>query len=332
MYEPNMQTDIQYIRDNQKINLLLPSEESLDQIGYKVLQNTSGTSLLCGYKSGYNDRVKITYEISKYTSLDVLLTQLSFEQLCGILCDLLAVVEQVYEIGFLQYENVSLKPEDIFIDCNRLKVMLLYFPVKTQGKLESRAEFEHRLRQEIHKLLHGSQWITQARVHMLDDAFQSGAVLQELRHQIQDGFFCRNPQAEPSPVPPPPSMPPAGTKKNPGLFQKLFGKKEGRDGRRGGFVLVGMGTPEPISIRLFGGELILGKNPQLGPGAILFNRTISRRHCVIHMQGNTCFLTDLGSANGTFINNNRLSPQIAYPVRAGDRIRLANSEFMLIYE
>ena len=81
MYDPNMQTDVQYIRDNQKINLLLPDEESLDQIGYKVLQNTSGASLLCGYKSGYNGRVKITYEISKYTSLDGLLTQLSFEEL-----------------------------------------------------------------------------------------------------------------------------------------------------------------------------------------------------------------------------------------------------------
>lgn len=333
MYDPNMQTDVQYIRDNQKINLLLPDEESLDQIGYKVLQNTSGASLLCGYKSGYNGRVKITYEISKYTSLDGLLAQLSFEQLCAILCDLLAVVEQVYDIGFLQYENVSLKPEDIFIGCNRLKVLLLYFPVKARGKLESRAEFENRLRQEVHKLLHGSQWITQARVHMLDDAFQSGASLRELRHQIQEGFFCKSSQQEQNNPPPPPApAPPAGEQKNPGFFQKLFGKKAGRDSRGAGFTLVGVGTPEPISIRILGAELVLGKNPQLGAGAIMFNRTISRRHCAIRVQGNACFLTDLGSANGTFINNNRLTPQVAYPVHVGDRIRLANSEFMLVCE
>lgn len=329
MYESNQQTGVQYIRDSQKINLILPGEECLDQIGYKVLQNAAGASLLCGYKSLYNGKVKLTYEISKYASLAALLPQLTYEQLTGILCDLLSVVEQVYDIGFLQYENISLQADDIFLNTTNYKVSLLYFPVKTHGELESRAEFEQRLRQEVHKLIYASPLITQARMHRLDDAFQSGARLCELKHQLQDGLFTSGRDTDPGSLPPErPSDAGSGRQERaPGLWQRLFGQRKGA--RRAALLLVGEGTPEPVSIRLTGGEQLVGKNPQLGQGAILFNRTISRRHCKFIVGDDGCFLVDLNSANGTFLNEARLTPQVPYPVKPGDKIRLANSRFLL---
>ena len=333
MYEPNQQTGVQYIRDSQKINLILPGEECLDQIGYKVLQNAAGASLLCGYKSLYNGKVKLTYEISKYASLSAVLPQLTFEQLTGILCDLLSVVEQIYDIGFLQYENISLQADDIFLNTATYKVSLLYFPVKARGELESRAEFEQRLRQEVHKLIYASPLITQARMHRLDDAFQSGARLAELKRQLQEGLFTAGRDTEPPSLPPePPADPHSGhSEKTPGVWRRLFGKKGGgqKTARHSGLLLVGEGTPEPISIHLMEGELVVGKNPQLGPGAVPFNRAISRRHCKFVVGAGGCFLVDLDSANGTFLNETRLTPQSPYPVKPGDKIRLANSRFLL---
>lgn len=333
MYEPSLQSDVQYVRDNQKINLLLPGEEWLDQIGFKALQHAGNSSLLCGYKSVFNGRLKLTYEISKYTSLAALLPQLGFDQLTGILCDLLDVVEQIYDIGFLRYENIHLQADDIFIDSSNYKVLLLYFPVKVRGQMESQAEFEQRLRQEVHRLLTASPLIMQARMHRLDSAFQSAAPLSELKHQMLERSGTGKEPEEAEQTAELLAAPAAEHQEaHVGIWQKFFGRRKGnmREARRTAVLrLVGEGTPEPVSIDLSEAEQVVGKNPQLGRCAVLFNRTISRRHCKFVVQEDGCFLVDLDSANGTFLNETRLTAQIPYPVKAGDRIRLSNSNFVL---
>jgi len=50
---------------------------------------------------------------------------------------------------------------------------------------------------------------------------------------------------------------------------------------------------------------------------------ISRRHAEITQNGSDYILTDLGSANGTFVNNLQLTPQTPYTLRNGDRIRIS---------
>ncbi|GAB4499727.1 MAG: hypothetical protein OHK0052_15170 [Anaerolineales bacterium] len=49
---------------------------------------------------------------------------------------------------------------------------------------------------------------------------------------------------------------------------------------------------------------------------------ISRQHASLEWQGETCYLRDLGSSNGTFLNGNRLQPQQPHPLKPGDRIEL----------
>lgn len=49
---------------------------------------------------------------------------------------------------------------------------------------------------------------------------------------------------------------------------------------------------------------------------------ISRQHASLEWQGETCYLRDLGSSNGTFINGNRLQPQQPQPLKPGDQIQL----------
>jgi hypothetical protein len=49
---------------------------------------------------------------------------------------------------------------------------------------------------------------------------------------------------------------------------------------------------------------------------------ISRRHARISRRENDVFLEDLNSLNGTFLNANRLVPELPYPVKDGDQIQL----------
>ena len=54
---------------------------------------------------------------------------------------------------------------------------------------------------------------------------------------------------------------------------------------------------------------------------------ISRHHCLLRIRGGEATLTDLGSANGTFVNGQRVRSQVA--LRHGDAIGLGAFHFEL---
>ncbi len=49
---------------------------------------------------------------------------------------------------------------------------------------------------------------------------------------------------------------------------------------------------------------------------------VSRRHARIHKQKAQYFIEDLGSANGTFLNGQRLTPYLPHPLHDGDELQL----------
>jgi hypothetical protein len=49
---------------------------------------------------------------------------------------------------------------------------------------------------------------------------------------------------------------------------------------------------------------------------------ISRRHARISRRANQVFIEDLNSLNGTYLNANRLVPELPYPIKDGDQIQL----------
>ncbi len=44
----------------------------------------------------------------------------------------------------------------------------------------------------------------------------------------------------------------------------------------------------------------------------LADRSVSRQHCMIFLQGQSLMLRDLNSSNGTYVNGNRIALAIAY--------------------
>ncbi|MEH2112444.1 FHA domain-containing protein [Nostoc sp.] len=53
---------------------------------------------------------------------------------------------------------------------------------------------------------------------------------------------------------------------------------------------------------------------------------VSRIHAQIQIHLNNYFIEDLGSSNGTFVNNTRLEPRTPYQINLGDRIDLGQGE------
>ncbi len=53
---------------------------------------------------------------------------------------------------------------------------------------------------------------------------------------------------------------------------------------------------------------------------------VSRLHAEIHIESNSYYIEDLGSSNGTYLNNTKLEPHTRYPLNLGDKINLAQGE------
>jgi hypothetical protein len=71
------------------------------------------------------------------------------------------------------------------------------------------------------------------------------------------------------------------------------------------------------------GEIVLGRGDRAE--IRLEDPFASARHALIYEQGNSIVIEDLGSTNGTYLNEELL--QTARPLHPGDRVRIGDSEF-----
>ncbi len=62
-----------------------------------------------------------------------------------------------------------------------------------------------------------------------------------------------------------------------------------------------------------------------------YGHGISRRHAVIRRAEHGYELLDLGSVNGTWLNNERLVPQRPYPLASGSHLQLGSLRLFVLY-
>jgi hypothetical protein len=91
-----------------------------------------------------------------------------------------------------------------------------------------------------------------------------------------------------------------------------------------------------------GGEFVLGRKTgttSSTPEGLFdlaplggYSRGISRRHAVIRWAEHGYEILDLGSVNGTWLNDERLVPQKYYPLASGSHLRLGGMRLFVLYE
>lgn len=60
------------------------------------------------------------------------------------------------------------------------------------------------------------------------------------------------------------------------------------------------------------------------------DKGVSRRHAVLVRHEDRMHVIDLSSINGTYLNSRRLRPELPYPVRHGDIVRLGTLELCFV--
>ena len=101
------------------------------------------------------------------------------------------------------------------------------------------------------------------------------------------------------------------------------------------FYVDGHSMPAYIDSR---GDFVLGRKVGTTSEALLdlapfggYSLGLSRRHAVIRQTGYGYEVLDLGSANGTWLNEERLIPHKPYPLPSGSHLRLGRMRVLVLY-
>lgn len=70
-------------------------------------------------------------------------------------------------------------------------------------------------------------------------------------------------------------------------------------------------------------EMVIGRDA--GSEIALPIDTVSRRHCQLRVHGSAVFLTDLGSTNGTALNDETIPANEEFALRSGDKVRVGSA-------
>src|SRR5215471_9789528 len=87
------------------------------------------------------------------------------------------------------------------------------------------------------------------------------------------------------------------------------------------------GKLEDTVISMTDGPVLIGR--QAGATLKIANASVSRRHAIIERDGDRFIIADLGSRNGTFVND---VPVRRRELHQGDRVRVGDSQFFFLYE
>ena len=110
----------------------------------------------------------------------------------------------------------------------------------------------------------------------------------------------------------------------PEMLRLLFAERESRDDREA-YLLVRDGSRwGDIHCLRPGTTVPVGRVAT--DGIVVRDDRCSRVHCEFYLQGQSWYLRDLDSRNGTRVNGEKI--QVAVPVKNGDIIRIGNTKFM----
>lgn len=268
---------------------------------YKVLQSQANSNFVKCMKVLYNGKVQLFYLTTNLKPFSSMIPSLDADSFMIITANLISDIIDVKQNGFLSCQNIDVSFDKIFVDPTTYKVSLVYVPISKRVN-DDYSTFENEIRTGLVKLISGVSTISSPKtIQFAADLSNGMLTMEDLSGLIKGG-------------------------------KSTAGKSETRSDKKiTGQVLriVAMNAPTRVEIEVTKDSFVLGKNASSVDGVISFNKMISRVHCRIDRCGDKFTITDLQSANGTYVNRVRLQPNQPHPIKNGDVIRLANSDFQV---
>jgi hypothetical protein len=285
---------------------LLKDNTAFVNTDYKVLQSQNNGIFVKCMKMTRNGLIDLYYVTDEYRPMSSMFVGISADTLVNIVVNLFASVIEVRNNGFLACQCIDLSWDKIFVEQNTLKVKLVYLPLSVKA-FDSYAEFESELRAGIVQLISKVIVISNARIDQLVMDLSNGSL------SLEDVYNKSR-----------------GVGMSPIIKQEKRVSMMPAPGNPGGMKLVAMNAPSYFELVIVQDDVVIGKKQELVDLVIPFNKMISRKHCRVTKMNGTYYISDEGSANGTYVNGVRLNPGQRMQINRGDVIRLADSDFQIV--
>lgn len=272
---------------------------------YKVLQSQANSCFVKCMKMMFNGKLQLFYLTKGLKPFASMIPTMDSESFLTIMASLFSDIIDVNHNGFLSCRNIDIAFEHIYVDPATYKVSLVYLPLN-KHLYDDSASFENKIRTDLVKLISDVSTLSTPKTMQFSVDLSDGTLSVEDLYARIKGKSIENNQA------------------NEGRGDPV------RDKTKLGLLrLIAMNAPTRVEIAVTKDAFVIGKKAELCDGVIGFNKMISRSHCRINRRGSQYTITDLQSANGTYVNRVRLQPNQSYPIKNGDIVRLANSDFQI---
>lgn len=268
---------------------------------YKVLQSQANSNFVKCMKMLYNGKVQLFYHTTNLKPLSAMIPSLDADSFMIITANLISDIIDVKQNGFLSCQNIDVSFDKIFIDPTTYRVSLVYVPISKRAYDDDSA-VENEIRTGLVKLISGVSAISSPKTIQLAADLSNGMLTMEVLSGLIKGHAPSDKRSE-----------------------KRVSKNTAVKALR----IIALDSPTRVEIEVTKDSFVLGKNASAVDGVISFNKMISRVHCRIDRRGDRFTITDLQSANGTYVNRVRLQPNQPQVINNGDVIRLANSDFQV---
>lgn len=305
---------IKELKTSQNVSYILEDGSLFNLTAYKVLASQEKNGFIKCAKVLYNGKIKLLYFTSGKKNLKNMMSIIDSDTFLVIVSNLIKAVIDLKNIGFLDCRNLDLSFDKIFIDPHTLSVSLIYLPVF--GSDDDTASFENDLRSDLIKLITSTPSLANSKIAKVSSYLSNGSLsLNDLYKSI--GTECQY-----------------GSLNNTFNDKHEFNnKKENAFASQPILVFTSLDSNNPVKLTVNSSPFFIGKNPAKVDGVISFNKAIGRVHCrFIYQNGNYYIIDGDGtknSTNGTYVNGARLQGMQPFPVKNGDVIRLANSDFSI---
>ena len=276
---------------------------------YKMMHGQEADFLLKCVKMLYNGKTELYYDTKSCLPLAIQSGAEDTQGMLSVLGNILYEVRRVTENGFLSLLKLDISADKIWVDPATRKVRFVYLPV-AESLHKDVVEFEEHLREELKKTVEKRSDKDDKR---FADFFQIIG---------RPGYSRKDSDAA------------DGGSKNESRASNSFdkNKKVSLERRNKECTLVSLTAGSPIRLTVTKQEYVIGKSAEQADGVVGFSKMISRRHCKIVKGESGYAVVDLNSSNGTYLNGMRLFPGREYPVKNGDMIRMAISDFQIVME
>lgn len=317
------------------INYVLEDESIFYEVGYKVLQNQEKNGLVkCG-KLLQNGKIKLVYDVTRYKPLNIMLSQINRQNYLLIVARLYDVVKHIEENGFIRCENIEVSLEKIFIDNDDLSVHLICLPINHVSRFQNTQLCYESLKRLVLNATNIYSDLQAIDVQKVIDASRDGknGVKEEIKPKepvkaITYLNHDENDISEPEQI----EKNKSKIKKTKKAWNLFSGKKSSKP------VIVDTTNYITITSTNFNDVIrfvinkpifVIGTQVGAVDGVISNEKTISRVHCKILEENKNYYIQDMGSLNGTYVNNIKMIEGQKVQINRGDIIKMSKIEFIV---